>query len=279
VGETWRRFVANRRPLLTAGLLAALLHGGLDALIRLFAKTGPGLPPGVAAFLEPASITGLPAVARSLFLHADGGLLGWSAQLAVTPLATGGLFYTIIQVLNEEPASPAGFLRAGLQYWGRIFAIHLFSMLPSLILIGMIPAAFLMGSAPAPLIIGVFLLAAVCVMVLGVALTYYAPYMAIAEGLGAMAAVVRALRIVRYHFWDTVTTLGVIVAIGVLADVARSALGAVPVGGPWLSAGVDVAAAPFVALYCALRYECNIKPILTPPGGAGVFHPNPPTGL
>jgi hypothetical protein len=273
VNETWRRFAANWRPLLAAGLFAALLQVGLNVFVSKLPAPGGGLG-------AEATLGWWADWAQGVLFNARGGLPGLLAQFLLAPLAAGALFFAAARVLQEEAVAAAEIWRAALRHWGRLAIVQAVSTLLTLALLGALFASMsALFAAAGPLV----MLATVilCIAALGlvmIPLGYYAPYMVVAEDRSALTALAKAFRILTARWWDTLNALGVWIALGLVESLIQKVAGSVPGVGAVLAWAVTAITVPFVVLYFSLRYEWNVKPMMTPPGGAGTFDPNPPIG-
>ncbi|HLN60457.1 MAG TPA: hypothetical protein VK464_02820 [Symbiobacteriaceae bacterium] len=267
--QTWRRFVSHWRTLLGAGLYAALL---LEAVWVVAAAGTRPFAPALVVYTFAVEGSGSAIAWAPLLGLPLGSLLGLVGALAilllVAPLVQGGLAHVAARVLRQQPVSAWEFWTAGRRHWRPLCALCLIAagVGAVLLLAGVVvslvpllgPSVWLMGAG-----------------IVAVALCGHGPYLVVAEGLGAREAAQKAFRMVNLKLVDLSATV-------VLLLFAVCVLGLAGARAPWgLVAGVVLNTFWFalVPLYLACRYQTNIAPALTPPGGNGSLHsPHPPSG-
>lgn len=266
--ETWHRFLAHWPKLMLAGLFAVLLYG-IVALVATLTM----VPMMVAAGLGMGgAMTGEMGGAAAM-LTLIGGMLGiflvlMLIAIAVSPLATGGLIHTVIQVQRDEPAAPGDFWQAGFQHYGKLLKLML------LTLVIWVPVGLVLGILSLIPVVGA-LIGLVAALMLGVVLGGYAPYVALAENLSASEALSKAFRILTTRTVDVLLAGLVLLAAGICFGIVSALVNLVPGVGFLVSLVLQVAVTPLVILYLATRYQTNIAPAF-PPGGT--FHVSPPPG-
>jgi hypothetical protein len=256
--QTWRRFVDNWAALLVAGLFAAVLTEAVRLLAvavfpipMIMLAVGRGMSPG------------------TMLLWA---LVGGAAYAAFAPLVTGGMVHTVLQVQQGKPISMQEFWLGSLRHYGRLFRLSLIGMAVTL---GLVVVGAVMWLVP---FLGALVWGIASGMV-AVVLAGYAPYMAVSEGLSAWAAASKAFRILNTKFVDVLLTLLVLFAATFVLGLVRHFIGPLPVVGKILLFLLNSLWWPLSVLYLAIRYQANIAPSLTPPGGSGMLRSKrPPTG-
>ncbi len=267
--QTWRRFVTNWPVLLMAGLFATLLF---EAVRVVAAVTLRPLSPDWATYafaLEGTkSPTGWAPLVSLPLRHVPGLAACLAVLLVVAPLAQGGLAHVAVRILRQQPVAAREFWTAALRFWRPLFGLWLIA---AGVGIGLLAVGLVMSLVPllGPL---VWLLGA---GVVAVALCGHGPYLVVAEGLGAREAAQKAFRMVNLKLVDLAVTVVLLLAAACLLGVVGERL-------PWgLVARLVINTFWFalVPLYLAVRYQTNIAPALTPPGGCGSLHnPHPPSG-
>ncbi|HEY3367532.1 MAG TPA: hypothetical protein VGK74_20945 [Symbiobacteriaceae bacterium] len=272
VAEAWRRAKVQWPALLLAGFFVALVDGligvvaaraGENAVLG-FLVWGTGLPPGPPGDLPLESTPTHLAVV---------GLLGAAAliMLLAGTLAKGGLLYTVARAVRGEATDIGDLWRAAIRFWGRLFLYELVTVLAGLVLL----AAFLVLRFVPVLGVVVWLLGAATVML---ALGTYGPYMLVAEDLSVFQALGKAMEILEDCFGDVFATVWVLAGMGFVLWLAAAALGRILHLPGVTSFLVQMVWDVWSLVYLATRYELRISPVISPPGGAGTFHGNPPLG-
>lgn len=267
--ETWRRYQANWARLVMASVFAILLNGvvvlmGVLLMLPVLMTAGLGLGLGGG---QNVLGTLLSAFTQAFLVM----LLMLIAALVVGPLAEGGLWSVVVQAQRDEPGNPGDFWQGALRNWGRLLGLRLV-LFVLWILVLVVGQLFRLIPYLGPLFWGI--VSGVGMIGLG----FYAPYLTVAEDLGTFAALAKAWRVITAKFWDLLLTILVLIGAGILLGIVWWILIHIPIIGPLLVLALEIALIPFLLLYLAVRYETNIGPTIDPPGGAGDFHPNPPSG-
>ncbi|MDF2627333.1 MAG: hypothetical protein K0R39_1164 [Symbiobacteriaceae bacterium] len=271
VDDTLRRYIARWRTLALGGLFPVLVTVLIDLLRSQLA--GAAALKDFTQFLisgrNPTAIIG------AAFDLGSALLLVSIVSLLLAPFGQGALTYAVVRVQRDLPVALGDLVQAGLRYWGRLLRLNLIMIA---IGIGLFALSFIRQIPVLGPLAWVLGFALVLLAVGG-----YGPYLIVSEDLGATAATGRAFQILSRKFADLFLTLLVLLAGGLIVGAISLLITALVTRVPGrdfalLNVAFQVFVMPLATLYLAFRYQRNIAPELTPPGGQGRFDPGPPHG-
>lgn len=270
MSETWRQFKAHWAALLLAALFGALIQTlGAWAVGLSWVSAG-------AMLLGRWNLSGVPMTRPPVSIQPAGLLLvGLAILLVVGPVTKAGMLHVVSRAVRDEDAWPGDYWRAGVRNWGRMF---LYELILLVVVLALALLAFALGLLLAR---AAFLVLVLWLLIVGpvfVALGTYGPYIVVAEGVSAGEAFAKAVQSLVRCFGDTFAAFWSLALMGLIWFLAVALVGKLIHLPALLNFLAGLCWSAWSLLYLGTRYEMNVAPAITPPGGAGSFHGNPPPG-